>query len=108
MKYFLYSITSGLMFGLGGILMKILLADEIFLIIFNPLFLLSGFIGILAFITNQIALKNGKSSNVSMIIAVTTTVVSIIGGIFLGEIINIYEIIGIVLMLVSITLLLSK
>ena len=108
MKYFLYSITSGLMFGLGGILMKILLANEIFLIIFNPLFLLAILLGILAFITNQVALKNGKSSNVTMIIAVVVTIVSIIGGIFLGEIINIYEIIGIVLMLISMSLLLSK
>jgi len=96
------------MFGLGGILMKILLANEIFLIIFNPLFLLAILLGILAFITNQVALKNGKSSNVTMIIAVVVTIVSIIGGIFLGEIINIYEIIGIVLMLISMSLLLSK
>ena len=103
MKYFLYAIISGLLFGLGNIILKILLEKNIFyLIIFQPLFLASCAFGVAGFILSQIALKNMKSSNVTLLITVTVTIISIIGGSLLGEFINIYETVGIMLMMGSI------
>ena len=106
MKYFLYSIIGGLLFGLCNIVLKVLSGNGILYLIINPLFIFSYILGSLAIILNQIALKNLKSSIVTLIIAITTTIISVIGGKFLGEIINIYESTGIVLMILSISIIL--
>lgn len=109
MKYFLYSFISGLLFGLSSIVLKILLENNtLYLIILHPLFLISGALGVMAFILSQIALKHMKSSSVVLLIAVTATITSIIGGSLLGEFINIYETAGIMLMIGSIIFLLLK
>jgi len=109
MKYFLYSIISGLLLGLGSIMLKTMVENKIFyLIILDPLFLVASVVGIIAFILSQIALKHMKSSNVVLLITVTVTIISVIGGSLLGEFINIYETAGIMLMIGSIIFLLLK
>ena len=107
MKYFLYSIISGLLMGLGNIILKFLLEhNELLLIVLQPIFWLTVILGFLAFILGQIALRNLKSSNYSLLLIVTTTVVSLLGGNFLGEVINIYESIGVILMILSVSIIL--
>ena len=109
MKYLLYSIISGLLFGLGNTALKILVGkNEIYLIIFDPTFFFLAIFGSIAFLLSQLALKNMKGSTVTLIITVTITIVSIIGGIFLGEVINVYEEIGLILMISSVYLILLR
>lgn len=109
MKYFLYSILSGFFLGLGGIFLKYLLDNKyLFLILLDPFFILTIVTGIIGFILSQIALKNIKGSIVSLLSIITMTFVSLIGGNILGEVINVYEIIGIVLMTCSVIIILTR
>ena len=110
MKYYLYSIVSGLLFGLSGIILKILLERNFsfYMFIFNPLFLLSSILSISASVISQIALKNMKGSNAVLTLTITAIITSIIGGNLLGEVINTYEILGIILLTGSIVFLLLK
>jgi drug/metabolite transporter (DMT)-like permease len=109
MKYLLYSIISGVLLGLSGIIIKILLeSKELFMIILEPLFLVAGILGTIAFLLSQIALKNTKSSLVTLMVTITTTIVSIIGGNILGEVINSYEIVGIFLMTCSVIIIILR
>lgn len=110
MRYYLYSIISGLLFGLSGIAIKILLAGNVSLYAFilNPLFFLSSAFSISASLISQISLKNIKGSNVVLMLTITSVITSIIGGMLLGEFINTYEMLGITLVLLSIVIILLK
>jgi drug/metabolite transporter (DMT)-like permease len=108
MKYYLYAIVSGFLLGLGSILIKYVLGIDSILVVLNPIFVLGVALYFISFLFNQIALKNMKSSIVSLFSIVTMTIVSLIGGNILGEIINLYEIAGIFLMTCSIFIILAN
>jgi drug/metabolite transporter (DMT)-like permease len=108
-KNFLYSMVSGLFFGFSNILIKIILEENVnvFLIFLEPLFLLYGFLALIAFLFSQLALKKMKGSNFLLLLAVTATVVSVTGGFLLGEVINSVEMIGIMLTIFSVVVILT-
>jgi len=108
MKYHLYSIVSGLFFGLASIALKILVERNVpfFIFILDPLFFLSSTFSISASIISQIALKNIKGSNAVLMLTITSIITSIIGGNFIGEVINFYEMLGIITITISIIIIL--
>ena len=78
------------------------------MIFLDPLILVSGTFGAIAFLLSQIALKNIRGSIYTLLATITMTIVSVIGGNFLGEVINSYEIAGIFLMTASVFIILFK
>jgi len=109
MKYLSLSFLAGIIFGLGSIIMKILLErTEMLSLLINPIFLITMVTGGIGFLIFQISLIKEKSSHVALVGTSSTTITSILGGLLLGEIIGLLELLGIILITLSIFMLILK
>ena len=109
MKYILLSLIAGIIFGTGSIIIKSLLTkNEITSLLLNPLFLITATTGILGFLIFQKSLTKEKVSHASLVCTSSTTIISVLGGLLLGEIIGLIEFIGIIVITLSIVLLILK
>jgi len=110
MKYLILSLLSGIISGSGSIILKFLFGSyEIFSLIFNPIFIFSLLMGAGGFFLTQLSLRKEKSSHVSLVATSSTNVIVILGGFFfLKEIISLSQFLGIVLVMISVCILITK
>ena len=102
---------SGCMFSLGTIILKILVSEtSLFLLITNPLFIFVNVVfGGGGFILSQISIKMEKTSQVWLVSTATATLIIISAGFFLlKENISIYELVGVILMILGTIIILFK
>lgn len=109
MRHIFLSFLAGVIFGIGSIIIKILIEDtDIMFLFLNPIFLFIIATGGLGFVLFQKSLIKEKSSHVSLVSTSTMTVISIIGGFLLGEVVGLIEFLGILMITLSTMILLSK
>ena len=105
MKKFAYPIITGIMFGLGATFLKINLLEftiDALLKLDVLLSFIPGLVGILLF---QISLRHCKASHVSMITAAAAAISAVIGGLFIGEVLMFNELLGMLFIIASISVL---
>ncbi len=109
MRYLSLSLLAGIIFGLGSIILKILLKEmEILSLFINPIFIISIISGGIGFLLFQKSLMKEKGSHAALVSTSSTTIISLLGGFSLGEIIKTLELLGIVLITVSIIMLILR
>jgi len=109
MKYLLLSFSAGVIFGFGSILMKILIKEtEILLLLINPTFLIVMCFAGIGFLMIQKSLTKEKSSHVALVNTSSMTIISVLGGLMLGETIGLSELLGIILITTSVIMLILK
>ena len=109
MRYLLIAIISGLMFGAAMTLTKLWLSPlpvsslayawELYAILA---------IGIAGFLILQMAFRGRKASQVTLVMTAVATTFPMILGLFLGEVLAMYEALGILFLLAGAFTLLSK
>ena len=96
MKYTLLSSLAGISFGFGAIFLKLFAGG------FSVFYLfMIGVTGFFGFILLQYALKYQKASITSATSAGLSSVVAVFGGMFLGEMLDMTEMIGVVLVIIG-------
>jgi len=109
MKHLFLPFLAGIIFGFGSIIMKILLEKtEILFLLINPIFLITIVSGGIGFLIFQKSLVKEKSSHVALVSTSSTTIISVLGGLLLGEAIGLLELLGIILITLSIFMLILK
>jgi len=109
MKYLFLSFLACTIFGFGSIVMKILLEEtEILSLLINPIFLITIISGGVGFLIFQKSLKKEKGSHVALVSTSSTTTISILGGLLLGEVIGTLEFLGVILISLSVFMLVLK
>jgi len=106
MKSYISAFLAGILFGISTVFLKIISTTQIYSIVSSKYLFIIIFLSAIGFVLTQIALKRKKSSHVNIIVISSTVIVSIIGGLFLGETITILGIIGILFIISSIFILL--
>jgi drug/metabolite transporter (DMT)-like permease len=106
MKKFLYPIIAGVMFGFGASMLKNNLADFSLDSILSFGVLMSIIPGIVGIVLFQIALRYEKGSVVTMLTAASTAIFAVIGGMVLGEVLLLNEMIGLLFIILSVIILL--
>ncbi|MFQ6020509.1 MAG: hypothetical protein ACE5J4_00590 [Candidatus Aenigmatarchaeota archaeon] len=104
MNYKVYAIITGIFFGTGALLIKVFLNDSYWFIL-----LLALILGLTGYGFLQFALKKGRG-NITLVLALgISSVIAILGGIFLlSEILSLLEITGVILILLGLILLKFK
>lgn len=77
-------------------------------LLINPIFLFTASTGILGFFLFQLSMKKEKASHVAISCTSTATIIPVIGGLLLGELIKLSEVIGIILITLSAVILILK
>ena len=109
MRYLFLSLLAGTIFGFGSIVMKILTEKtEILFLLIDPIFLITIVSGGIGFLIFQKSLMKEKGSHVALVSTSSTTVISVLGGFLLGEIIRPLEFVGIILITISVIILTLK
>lgn len=109
MKYLLLSFLAGVIYGVGSIIMKILVGGkEIMALISDPIFLAVAASGVIGFFLFQKSLTKERVSHASLVCTSSSTLLPIIGGFLLGEVISLTELVGIVMITLSVIILTLK
>ena len=94
MKYVLMASLAGILFGFGGIALKLLSNEFAFAYL-----LVIGATGLVGIILFQYSLKHRKASVTSALSAGFSSIVAVLGGVYLGEVLSATEIFGILLII---------
>ena len=102
MRYILLSSSAGIIFGLGAIALKLLTNEFSFIFLF-----LVGITALFGIVIFQYSLKYQKASITAATSAGFSSVVAVIGGMFLGELLTTMEMAGVILVISGSVLLLA-
>ena len=111
MKYLLVAAASGLVYSLGSLILKTMVAGTSLPdLIINPVFILISIVfGFGGFVLSQVSIKFEKASQVWMLSTASANIVVMVGSfLFLGENMAVSEASGLALMLLGSFLLIAK
>lgn len=109
MKHILIAFISGCIFGAAMVLTKLWLSPlPVESILLAPELYLIFAIGIAGFFLMQVAFGGRKASQITLVMTAAATSLPIVSGLLIGEILTMYETIGIMLLLTGAFTLLYK